>query len=247
MNLKEAKGIAGTLAITSKMPCNSTSIPAKYCQTGRKMAKIKGSICNTCYGYSFDKDQGKGNYNFPNVKVSQQKRYDGITHPEWVEAMVLQITVASIVNDTNYFRIHDLGDIQSLEHLENWVEVAKRLPSIKFWMPTRELQYLYAYKTKHGTNWPKNLIIRLSETFIRNHQLVDASTLENNIMAMERHAKNLNVVISGVDSKLDFTVTDKNFFACQAYGAKKETGTSSCGDCRACWDTNVKRVVYPAH
>mgnify|MGYP003335802896 CR=1 FL=1 len=247
MNISEAKEITGTLATTSKMPCNSTSIPAKYCQTGSKLAMLDGSICGSCYGYSFKKGQAKGNYGFTNVKSSQEKRYLGITHPQWVEAMVKQILVASIVNETNYFRVHDLGDIQSLEHLENWVEVAKRLPDIKFWMPTRELQYLYAYTKKHGNIWPENLTIRLSETFIRNHPNANVKNVESNIAAMERHAAILNVNISGVDRKPDHSVTEKKLFTCQAYKAKANKGTNACGDCRACWDKTVVRVIYPEH
>lgn len=247
MTFKEAKEIAGTLSSPSKMPCNSTSIPAKHCQTGAKLAKVEGSICGSCYGYSFKREAAKGNYNFENVKKSLENRYNGLTHEKWVEAMAMQIRVSSIVNNTNYFRVHDLGDLQSLKHLENWVKVANRVPDIMIWVPTRELQYLYAYKDKHGVNWPKNLVIRLSETLIRNHPKVDSKSMESNIKAIERHAKNLNVVVSGVSRGLDFNITEKDFFACQAYRQKKDIGVNACGDCRACWDKDVFRVIYPEH
>jgi len=42
----DAVSICGTLTHTSKMPCASYSLPTEACQTGFKMAQIKGSICS---------------------------------------------------------------------------------------------------------------------------------------------------------------------------------------------------------
>ena len=56
-----------------------------------------------------------------------------------------------------YFRWHDSGDVQNLEHLNKIYEVCKLTPTIKYWMPTRE-----AWINDHVTRAPDNLIIRFS-------------------------------------------------------------------------------------
>ena len=42
--IKSLEADVGTLADTSKMPCFSTSTPAKSCKTGGKLRKVEGSI-----------------------------------------------------------------------------------------------------------------------------------------------------------------------------------------------------------
>jgi hypothetical protein len=59
------------------------------------------------------------------------------------------------------FRWHDSGDLQSKEHLEKIVQVAKNLPDIRFWLPTRERKMIQEYISDHG-RFPRNLIVRLS-------------------------------------------------------------------------------------
>ena len=50
-----------TLTRNSKLPCNSFGIPASYCKTGSILAKVKGSVCEKCYGK-------KGNYLYPSYQ-----------------------------------------------------------------------------------------------------------------------------------------------------------------------------------
>ena len=37
-----------------------------------------------------------------------------------------------------YFRWHDSGDVQDLDHLRRIYEVCKLTPDVQHWMPTRE-------------------------------------------------------------------------------------------------------------
>jgi len=67
----------------------------------------------------------------------------------------------AVVN-SGLFRWHDSGDIQSQAHLDKIVQVAKATPNIKYWLPTKESNIIQNYK---GVI-PKNLIIRLSGSFI---------------------------------------------------------------------------------
>lgn len=147
MLTKEAKKITQSLTRTSKMPGLSYSLPAWACQTGSKLRKIEGTPCFSCYAL-------KGNYiRYPKIKEVQYKRLDSITNPLWVEAMAVQI------KNQKYFRWHDAGDIQSVEHLRKIFAVAILTPNTRHWLPTQERKYLLEVDPKEV---PDNLIIRLS-------------------------------------------------------------------------------------
>ena len=147
MLTKDAKKITQSLTRTSKMPGLSYSLPAWACQTGSKLRKIKDTPCFCCYAL-------KGNYiRYPKIKEVQYKRLDSITNPLWVEAMAVQI------KNQKYFRWHDAGDIQSVEHLRKIFAVAILTPNTKHWLPTQERKYLLEVDPNEV---PDNLIIRLS-------------------------------------------------------------------------------------
>ena len=145
MKVKDAKKITESLTRTSKMPGLSYSLPAWACQTGAKLRKIPTSPCFGCYAL-------KGNYTrYPAIKAAQYRRLDAIDNPLWVEAMVTQI------KRQKWFRWHDAGDLQSLEHMYKIIEVCKLTPDTQHWLPTQERQYL-----PKPEDVPANLIIRLS-------------------------------------------------------------------------------------
>ena len=112
MNKDELKQITGGLSKPSKMPGFSYNLPATKCITGAKLVKIPGSVCSGCYAL-------KGRYRFPNVKDAMQRRLDSINHPLWIKAMAASI----IETKTGFFRWHDSGDLQSLDHLKKIFEV----------------------------------------------------------------------------------------------------------------------------
>ena len=130
------------------MPGFSYNLPATKCITGSKLVKIPGSVCSGCYAL-------KGRYRFPNVKDAMQRRLDSINHPLWIKAMATSI----IETKTGFFRWHDSGDLQSLDHLKKIFEVCKLTPDINHWLPTREASIINCIQADEV---PKNLIIRLS-------------------------------------------------------------------------------------
>ena len=206
---KSATAFIGGLSAPSKMPCFSFSIPAIYCKTGMKLRNVTNTICSKCYAL-------KGRYVFGVVKAAMQRRFDKLTDSNWVNAM----TIAIRGNESSgHFRWHDSGDIQSLQHLINIVQIAKNLPSIKFWLPTREYSLASDYVKQYGA-FPDNLIIRLSALTIDGAPPV---TIANRI----------GCVTSGVS---------KEGFTCPSV---KQGG--KCLDCRACWDKNVTNVNYKLH
>ena len=147
---KEARQITGGLSAPSKMPGPAYNLPASQCITGAKLVKVPGSVCHGCYAL-------KGRYRFNNVKTALERRAASITHPDWVKAMV------ALISGNEYFRWHDSGDIQSVEHLKRIFEVCKRTPDTKHWMPTREARFL---RLMDPDIIPSNLIIRMSSHMI---------------------------------------------------------------------------------
>lgn len=209
MKPKEALDLIGGLSKPSKMPGHAYSIPAVRCKTGGKLRAVKGSICSVCYAL-------KGRYVFPNVQRALEKRFHSMSNPLWVDAMVIAI---SHFEKSGFFRWHDSGDIQDLSHLEAIVEIAKRLPKIQFWLPTREYSFIGQYVVKHGA-FPENLTVRLSSFMLEGPPPASI-------------AKSFGVQTSGVS---------KQGFTCPA---SKQGNV--CGDCRACWQRNVENINYKQH
>ena len=130
---------------TKKMPGLSYSLPAWECITGKKLRKIKNSVCAGCYAL-------KGNYTrYPAIKAAQYYRLATLMEPDWVPAMVTQI------KRQKFFRWHDAGDVQSDEHMAKILEVVRLTPDTNHWLPTQERKYLPAPEAV-----PSNLVIRLS-------------------------------------------------------------------------------------
>lgn len=152
--LKQLEGVTGTLSKPSKMPCNSYSINPANCKVGQKLARVKGSTCSDCYAC-------KGNYKrySSTMEKAWGKREANLASMEWIEAMVELIQRR---DRSGYFRWHDSGDLQSMKHLLAIIVIARRLPDIKFWLPTKEKRLVNALVGKI----PNNLTIRLSAAMI---------------------------------------------------------------------------------
>ncbi len=153
MRKAEANAVCGTLTQTSKMPCKSYSLPTEACQTGYKMAQIKGSICSSCYA-----DKGFYSMYAKTIKPAQFARLDSLTNPHWVDGMV------NLIGSDSFFRWHDSGDLQGVAHLELIARVAQLTPNTRHWLPTREFAMVKAFIAKHGA-LPDNLIVRLSAMY----------------------------------------------------------------------------------
>ena len=136
----------GGLSKPPKRPGPAYNRPAAACITGAKLVKVPGSVCAGCYAL-------KGRYRFNNVQAALQRRLQAIASPQWVKAMTV------LVSGHPFFRWHDSGDIQSIEHLKNIFKVCENTPETRHWLPTREARFL---KLVQPEDVPKNLIIRLS-------------------------------------------------------------------------------------
>lgn len=214
--LTQLEAITGTLSNPGKMPCFAYSTPATACKTGQRLRKVKGSICSACYAL-------KGNYMFPAVQEALNKRLNSLVNPLWINTIVELI---SRKEKSGYFRWHDSGDIQSVEHLLNIMTVADRLPGIQFWLPTRE--YYMVTQAMKIREIPDNLTIRLS-AFYKDQTVFPAVVQRSNLPT------------SGVVSRKK-RKDDATHVTCVAYQQE-----GKCGDCRACWDKTIAHVTYPEH
>lgn len=215
-----ASTIAGSMSQTSKMPCQSYSLPTVACITGFKMAQIKGSICSECYA-------DKGNYRLyaNNIEPGQHARLDAVLNacndPELAQAWI--DSILTLIGSDDYFRWHDSGDLQSVEHLRLIAQVCEANPGCKHWLPTREYGMVKDYVTKYGSI-PANLTIRLSAMYADKPVIIPKS-LQG---------------IAGIESS---NVHSKSPAVGMVCNAPSQGG--KCLDCRACWNSGV--VSYAMH
>lgn len=158
LTTKQLHDRVGGLSSPSKMPCHGYSIPAQACNVGGRLRSIKGSTCSSCYAC-------KGRYMFANVQNALQRRLDAFNQdPEWEDAMIELIRRKE---KSGFFRWHDSGDLQSMDHLLAIIEIADRLPDIQFWLPTREVGLMRQFVRQYGPHAiPANLIVRVSAAMI---------------------------------------------------------------------------------
>lgn len=164
-------------------------------------------MCHDCYAM-------KGMYNFEVVKDAHERRYQTLFKPLWAENMAFIINKRKM----SYFRWHDSGDLQGMQHLLNIVKVANDTPDCQHWLPTREAALIKEYRDTFG-DFPANLLVRVSAT------LIDAKPLRGHSHTSTVHRSDL-----------------PHGHEC---AAPKQGG--KCLDCRTCWDRSVQNVSYHYH
>ena len=199
----------GGLSNPSKMPCYSFSIPARTCPIGGRLVATPGSVCSGCYVLS------ASNYRRFNVKRALWRRYLYLNRPDWSAHFAETVRYH---NSNGWFRFHDSGDLLGLWHIERIVNVAERLPTVRFWLPTREYQTIRDWLQLVGP-FPKNLTVRTSAHMV------------------DQPAQKIgNLPMSTVYTQKPIGRQ------CIAY-----TQNGECRDCRLCWDKRIRRVSYPQH
>ena len=213
MTKSEAKLVLGSgLSMTSKMPSFSFNLSALACKTGAKLVEVIGSVCEGCYALG-------GNYQRYKLPQKMLHKTERIQHPLWVKALVKLIKNQGNTKDKEYFRWHDSGDLQSIEHLRKIVEVCEMTPEVMHWLPTREYKIVKSYLINFG-EFPKKLVVRLSA-----HMIDQKPPSINNLNTSTVH-KSKGAI--GTE--------------CGAYKNNNE-----CGDCRLCWDPKEKNISYKYH
>lgn len=139
------------------MPCYGYSLSARECKVGSLLRKVKNSTCEKCYAF-------RGHYNYPVVQKRMLQRMQAISSPTWVADMSELISEVTKMTE-KFFRWHDSGDIQDMEHLSRIVQIAENVSNVIFWLPTRERGIVKAYLAT-GKTFPKNLTVRISAAMI---------------------------------------------------------------------------------
>jgi hypothetical protein len=215
---KELDAYVGGLSKPSKMPGYAYSLPARECITGGKLQQVPGSVCFGCYAM-------KGRYSFPTVQAALYRRLESIAKPQWVEAMAELIQRRD--RGCGFFRWHDSGDLQSVDHLARIVRIAELTPTVRHWLPTREYRIVSDYVGGCHPNdiFPANLNVRMS-----------AHMLGGRVPTF-RH---LPVTVSSVSPRGATPPAEAHECPAPQQG-------NACGDCRACWNVDVPLVDYHFH
>jgi hypothetical protein len=103
-------------------------IPAFEDADGKRTCPFAGSCAKFCYAQ-------KGAYIWSNVKPAFQFRYLATKSDDFVENMVAELTKKRV----DILRVHDSGDYYSKAYIGKWMEIAKRLPNVRFYSYTKSI------------------------------------------------------------------------------------------------------------
>ncbi len=213
------------------MPGFSYGISASLCHTGSKLRGVPGSVCSGCYAMT------DWYHSWRPLIEGHRRRFAGLTHPRWVDAMVRMISSACAAPQHRWFRWHDSGDLQGIWHLANIVEVCERTAQVTHWLPTREYEYVAGFLAT-GKKIPKNLTIRLSA-----HTIDSEPVIPDHLKHLIGHLP-VSTVSSVSTIRSGFQVVEgKGSVECRAVEARD----NKCGNCRSCWTPEVTSVNYPQH
>ena len=212
MTKKQLIENCGTLSKPGKMPGFGFGLSAHKCITGAKLAKVDNTVCNTCYALG-------ANYSYPSVKQSHETRLSKVQNLElWQSSMIQLIARETARIKVPYFRFFDSGDLQSPDMLTAIINIARALPKINFWLPTKE----YTMIKNCTIPIPDNLAIRVSNPYI------------NAIYPQGKFELTSSVLTK-----------DKTHLAGFLCPAPKQN--NACLNCRACWDKSIKDISYNKH
>lgn len=134
----------------------------------------------------------------------------------WVSGMV------ALIGTDAYFRHHDSGDLQGVEHLELIAALCAATPGTRHWLPTREYGMVKEYLAKHG-QLPANLTIRLSAMYPDKPVQVPKS-------------------LQGVRG---IAVSNVHTGAPIGEACRAPAQGGACSDCRACWtDATISYAMH---
>ena len=198
------------LSITSKLDgIRSWSLQAlETCPGSIESPGVLVDACKGCYATT-------GNYNYPNVKAPRAFNKEDWQRLTWVEDMV------QALDADRYFRWFDSGDMYSLGLAEKMLEVMKRTPWVKHWLPTRMHKFPKFALVLAEMQALSNVMVRPSSDSIRGEFIVGT---HGSVIV-----ENAAVVPEGVT-------------LCRAY-----ENAGKCSGCRACYNKEVPVIAYPAH
>ena len=113
-------------------------IPAYKSNTGKITCPLAGECVKYCYAQ-------KGAYIWSNVSPAFEKRLLITKKNNFADIMIDEIKRKK----AEYIRVHDSGDYYSKEYLLKWLEIAKKLPNIKFYSYTNNVNQIKKLYSKN--------------------------------------------------------------------------------------------------
>lgn len=139
------------ISYPSKMDCPAWGISAARCRVGTRLREVLGSTCRGCYAM-------KGTFRTANVVRKLEEAFEGLHHPKWTAAGVAVVRMYA----GDRFRWFHSGDLLGVNHLRNIIRVCLETPDVLHWLPTREVDTVFACRDA----LPGNLRVRLSAPMV---------------------------------------------------------------------------------
>ena len=209
------------LSNAGKMPCKSWSLEAlDTCAGSMDQHGDLVPVCADCYA-------AKGMYRFPAVKALRVHNKQDWKRDEWVADMV------TALQGQPYFRWFDSGDVYHIGLMRKIFQVVEDTPDTMHWLPTR----MYKFKKF------RTILLELAQY----ENVVVRWSIDSGYMQLhQKHKPNMSVVIGKVASEYCDHVDSNDMTICRSsFKPKPEKG--KCGDCRACWNRDVKVIAYVHH
>lgn len=200
------------ISVTSKLDgIRSWSLQAiDTCPGSIASPGVLVDACKGCYATT-------GNYHYPNVKEPRLANREDWQRLEWVDDMV------QALDSDRYFRWFDSGDVYHVALAEKILEVMKRTPWCKHWLPTRMHKFPKFQQVFSEMQALPNVMVRFSADSI------DGS-----------YTPGLHGSVIGPDASSYVQTEDSSL--CRAYEHE-----GKCSGCRACWNKDIPLICYPAH
>ena len=110
-------------------------IPAYKTKSGKITCPFADKCIKFCYAQ-------KGAYIWSNVSPAFEKRLQATMKNDFIDVMIKEIKKKK----AEYVRVHDSGDYYSKEYLLKWFEIAERMPHIKFYSYTNNVNQIKSIK-----------------------------------------------------------------------------------------------------
>jgi hypothetical protein len=262
MLVKEAKAIASISNRNSKMPGSTFAQDAFACKVGSKLAKVKGSVCESCYARRIQKMR-------PSVNQGWTANYEKAvsliaSNPtKWVDACVFQIlrmaekthsdAEKEYLNTVAEFNMLKANNMTSTsKHRRACIAAKKEFDKVKKsqyyhrWFDSGDIDTVdqlaaiceVARRTPEIKHWLPTREIAMVRGYLKNNVIPGNLVIRiSSPMVGDKPVKDfLNT--STVHVKNGEVFGNE----CPAY----KQG-NSCGDCRNCWDADVPNVSYKKH
>jgi len=174
------------------------------------LAEGEGMVCSDCYAK-------RGRYGHTSSRKAHIRRMVAfLADPAlWRRAVTGQAMGAV----TEHIRLHDSGDFFSTEYLQGWIDVARQVPEVSFFAPTRTWRDETFLPLLQEANALPNFVVRPSA------MIIDGEEFE----------------VEGLAGATLVTMGEGTCPAANEHSNCEEVG------CRKCWDHSETMIRFTRH